>query len=113
MSKSLLVSIEKQFPVTVFHFGFWRGELPTQMNGLFKSDDVHGNAGGERFQSNDTEIPFICRLADRATGYMEDLELTKVNYLYFELLIGKDGRSWRVRWKVYEWMVLLRTLGEN
>lgn len=41
-------------------------------------------------------FPFACGM-ERATGYMEDGEMTKMKCLWPELLVEEYGRSWNFR----------------
>lgn len=44
-------------------------------------------ARGEDYRCIDMEIKFICAYVDKATGYIENAELIKINTMYSEVLL--------------------------
>lgn len=76
----LPLSTKKRIPVTVVCVRFSKGEVSLQVNGLFNSNGLPGMGlvKEEGCQGTDMMFPFIFSFLDKATGYSEDDELTKV-----------------------------------
>lgn len=88
--------------------GFCRGELPFQLNGLFKSDNSHGILEVKFIHSIDIVLPATSEAVDKVTGYTKDGGLTKVNSLYSELVGEKHGRRKSILGKLNECMAWLK-----
>lgn len=66
--------------------------MSLQLNVVFSSGGMNGMLEDEDYQSVDMVVPFILVFADKATKYVKNKELTKVNSLYSELAVGTHGR---------------------
>lgn len=53
----------------------------------YNTNGVHCMLEERNHQCIDMVPAFICRYEDKKTGYVEDTKLTRVNKIYFELLL--------------------------
>lgn len=70
---------ENKFPVTWLLADSSRGEVSSQLNGLFNIDIMNRMLEGKDCRNTDMVFQFIISCLDKATDYTEDRGLTEVS----------------------------------
>lgn len=105
---SLLLDIEKAFPVTIFRIAFSKVEVSLELNGLLTKDKFLGELKANKYKLIQTVYPFICGYADQATVNIEYISLTKVNTTFYELILESHLKSWEGKEAFQAWMPTLK-----
>lgn len=88
---ALLVSIEKELPVTELWVDYLRSDVSLLLGRFLQTDCVHGMLEGKDSQ---VLIWGFHLFVDNSIGCSENSELVKVNSLYFGLAVEILARSW-------------------
>lgn len=76
---------------------FSKCEGSLQLNGLLTSHDVHSMMEAKDYQCINMVLSFIFGCVNKATGYIEDAKLTRMNTIYFALLFKICSRSSKMK----------------
>lgn len=85
---SLLAFIEEDLALSVLRNELLKGGPSSQLNGPFTRNAAHGLMEGNEYQIMEMVQSFISDYVDKAHGYVKEIEHSKVDIRYSELLLG-------------------------